>query len=39
MAQLTKNLPAMQETFLSAGDLGSISGGRKSPGKLYGNPL
>ena len=39
VAQLTKNLPAMQETCLSAGDLGSIPGGRRSLGKGYGNPL
>ena len=39
MAQLVKNLPAMQETTCSAGDLGSIPGLGGSPGEGNGNPL
>ena len=39
VAQLVKNLPVMQETGCSAGDLGSISGSGRSPGEGNGNPL
>ena len=39
MAQLVKNLPEMQEATCSAGDLGSIPGLGRSPGKGNGNPL
>ena len=42
LAQLVKNLPIMQETVCSAGDIrdvGSISGLGRSPGKGNGNPL
>ena len=42
LAQLVKNLPIMQGTVCSAGDIrdvGSISGLGRSPGKGNGNPL
>ena len=39
MAQLVKNLPAMQETTCRAGDWGSIPGLGGSPGEENGNPL
>ena len=39
MAQSVKNLPAMQDTTCSAGDLGSIPGPGRCPGEGNGNPL
>ena len=39
VAQLIKNLPAMQEISCNAGDLGSIPGSGRSPQKGNGNPL
>ena len=39
MAQLVKNLPAMQESTCRAGDWGSIPGLGGSPGEGNGNPL
>ena len=39
VAQLVKNLPAMQETCLSAGDLGSTPGRGRSPGEGNGTSL
>ena len=39
MAQLVKNLPAMQENTCSTGDLSSIPGSGRSPGEGNGNPL
>ena len=36
---VVKNLPAMQETACSTGDVGSIPGLGRSPGKGNGNPL
>ena len=39
VAQLVQNLPAMQETMRSAGDLGLIPGSGRSPGAGNGNPL
>ena len=39
VAQSVKNLPAMQETTCSTGDLGSIPGLGRSPGEGNGNPL
>ena len=39
MAQLVKNLLAMQETACNAGDPGLIPGSGRSPGKGNGNPL
>ena len=39
VAQLVKNLPAMQETTYNAGDLGLIPGSGRSPGGGNGNPL
>ena len=38
-AQSVKNLPAVQESTCSAGDLGSIPGSGRSPGEGNGNPL
>ena len=37
MAQMVKNLPAMQETWVLS--LGSIPGLERSPGGGHGNPL
>ena len=39
IAQLVKNLPAMQETALNAGDMVLIPGSGRSPGGEHGNPL
>ena len=39
MAQLIKNLPAMQETSCNVGDLDSIPGSGKCPGEGKGNSL
>ena len=39
MAQLIKNLPAMQETSCNVGDLDSITGSGKCPGEGKGNSL
>ena len=39
VAQLVKNLPAMQETTCSAGDPGLIPGSGRSPGEGNGYPL
>ena len=39
VAQLMKNLPAMQEIACNAGDLGSIPGSGRSPEEGNGNPL
>ena len=39
VAQLVKNLPTMQETSCSVGDLGSIPGLGRSPEEGNGNPL
>ena len=38
MAQLVKNLPAMQEAAYSSGHLVSIPGSEKSSGERNGNP-
>ena len=37
--QSIKNPPAVQESACSAGDLGSIPGSKRSPGRGNGNPL
>ena len=39
MAQLVKNLPAMQETACKAGDLDSIPGSGRHSRARNGNPL
>jgi len=39
VAQLVKNLPAVQEIVYSTGDLGSTPGSGSSPGEGNGNPL
>ena len=39
LAQLVKNLPAMQETNYNAGDPDSIPGSGRSPGEKTDNPL
>ena len=39
MAQSVKNPSEMQENAYKAGDPGSISGSRRSPGEGNGNPL
>ena len=39
VAQSVKNLPVMQKTARNAGDLGSIPGLGRSPGKGNGNTL
>ena len=39
VAQSVKNLPAVQETHRSEGDLGSIPGSGRSRGGGNGNPL
>ena len=39
VAQLIKNLPAMQESAYNAGDPGSIPGWGRFPGEGNGNPL
>ena len=36
---MVKNLPAMQETALNAGDMVLIPGSERSPGGAHGNPL
>ena len=38
MAQSVRNLPAMEETACSVGDLGLIPGSEGSPGEGNGNP-
>ena len=39
MAQSVRNLPAMEETACSVGDLGLIPGSEGSPGEGNGNPF
>ena len=39
VAQLVKNLPAMQKNACGAGDLSLIPGSGRSPGEGNGNPL